>query len=99
LNPASWPSNAEYVQGYKAKEKSISHAYNRETTVNDAQQPLPDIRCMQTGQREIEEQRILQATIQVDHWPRVMAAAPSAGGAATIEPIRSSRFSMPPADS
>lgn len=97
--PTSWPSNGEYKEGYKAKKKSTSHAYNRETTVNDAQHPLPDIRLTRMRQREVEEQRMLQAGIQVEHRLYVMAAAAAAaGGAATTEPRRSSRFNMVAAD-
>ena len=80
-SPAGWPSNGEYVEGYKAKRYSTSYVYNRETTVNDAQQPLPDLRLRRMRQRELEEQREVQAGIQAERRQRVTAAAAAAAAA------------------
>ena len=63
-SPAGWPGNGEYVEGYKTKKYLISHVYNRETTVNDEEQPLPDVRLRRMRQHELEEQREVQAGIQ-----------------------------------
>ena len=85
-----WPSNSEYVEGFKAKCKSTSHVYNKETTVNDDAQPVPDVRLTRIRQREMEEQRLLQEGMAAERAHHRRAAAAAAGATRRKSPPPSS---------